>query len=119
MPTRNRPRAHGGSLTAALVAIGLLVGACGGSDAATETIRIWVLPGLVDCEGAHPQTCMQVADSVDGEYSLFYDSIEGFEPQEDTGYVLDVQLEHVDDPAADASSDRYTLVEIIDETPGG
>lgn len=85
------------------------------TDKANESTRLWIKPDLVDCEGSAPQTCMQIAESENGEYEYFYDQIEGFEFAEGTSYVVDVVIETVEDPPADGSSLRYTLVEIIEE----
>lgn len=105
----------------------LLLGlwACGGDDDAAgdgddgaETVRLWIAPELVDCEGgAGPQQCLQISRSEDGEPELFYDSIAGFEFEEGTSYVIDVTVTEVDDPPTDGSSLSYTLVEIV-ETSG-
>lgn len=99
----------------------LLLGAgCGddGADGAgedAETVRLWVGPELVDCEGgAGPQQCLQIARSEDGEFEYFYDSIEGFEFEEGTSYVIDVTVTEVDDPPADGSSLSYALVEVVE-----
>jgi hypothetical protein len=102
----------------------LLLAACGddGVDSPSltgeaETVRLWIQPELVDCDGgAGPQTCMLIADSEDGEPSFFYDSIAGFTFAEGTTYVIDVTVEGVEDPPADASSLSYTLVEIVEES---
>lgn len=75
--------------------------------------RFWILPELIDCVGEAPQRCMQVAEAEDGEYLLFYDQIAGFEYVEGTTYVIDVLVEDVLDPPADASSLSFTLVEVI------
>jgi len=96
--------------------------ACGSddvsTDADTETIRLWVEPELADCEGgAGPQECLQIARSEGGEIELFYDEIEGFDFEEGTSYVIDVNVGDVEDPPADGSSLSYTLVEVIESTP--
>lgn len=80
-----------------------------------ESARLWVKAELVDCEGVGPQTCMQIAESEDGEYEYFYDQIDGFTFAEGTSYVIDVTIEHVEDPPADGSSLRYALVEIVEQ----
>lgn len=59
--------------------------------------------------------CLQVATSADGEPQLFYDPIEGFEFSAGTSYVIDVRVTDVEDPPADASSKRYTLVQIVEQ----
>ena len=87
------------------------------NSAGGDVTRMWIEPDLVECEGVAPMECMQVAYSEDGETQLFYDSIAGFDYQEGTSYVIDVQVTEVDDPPADASSLSYTLVEIVEEVP--
>ena len=79
-----------------------------------EISRLWIKPDLVDCVGEAPQKCMQVAEVEDGEHFFFYDQIIGFTFEEGTSYVLDVLVEEVADPPADASSLKYTLVEIVE-----
>jgi heat shock protein HslJ len=72
---------------------------------------------LVDCVGVGPQKCMLVKESPDAEYMMFYDSIEGFEYEEGYEYIIRVMVEEVEDPPADASSLKYTLVEVLDKQP--
>ena len=90
----------------------LLVAGCSGDS---DTTRMWIGPGLVECEGVAPMMCLQVAYSEGAEYELFYDQIAGFEPVEGTSYVIDVNITEVENPPADASSLEYTLVEIVEE----
>ncbi len=63
------------------------------------------------------QKCLQVKDSPDGEYRLFYDQIEGFEFEEGKEYVLTVSAEPIENPPADSSNVQYRLVEVISSTP--
>ena len=98
----------------ALLAVTALALSAGCSDS-TETTRLWIGPERVECEGVAPMMCLQVAESEDGEYEFFYDDIAGFDYQEGTSYVIDVEITEVKDPPADASSLQYTLVEIIEE----
>ena len=102
----------GVSLTLASVALGVALTGCSDS---TDTTRLWIGPERVECEGVAPMMCLQVAESEDGDYQLFYDTIEGFDYQEGTSYVIDVSITEVEDPPADASSLQYTLVEIVEE----
>ena len=104
-----------GGMTAAMVT-GCSSTGSESTDSAGVT-RMWIEPGLVECEGVAPMECMQVAYSEDGETQLFYDSIAGFDYQEGTSYVIDVEVTEVNDPPADASSLSYTLVEIVEEAP--
>lgn len=111
-----------------LAAVGLLglglttvgVAGCSGSapdESAGDVVRMWVGPERVDCVGVAPMECLQVAYAEDAEPQLFYDEIAGFEHQEGTAYVLDVRVDEVADPPADASSLTYTLVTVVSETP--
>lgn len=92
-------------------------GSTGDVDKIVEDVegvtRFWIKPELVDCVGEAPQRCMQIAEAEDGEYLLFYDQIAGFEFEEGISYVIDVRVDDVFDPPADASSLSYTLVEVV------
>ncbi len=82
-----------------------------------EIITMYVGPEIVDCVGAAPQTCMQVKLSPDAEYTLFYDQIDGFEHEPGFEYELSVLVEPVENPPADASNLRYTLIEEVNKIP--
>ena len=97
-----------------LASVGLGVALTGWSES-LDTTRLWIGPERVECEGVAPMMCLQVAESKDGNYQLFYDTIEGFDYQEGTSYVIDVSITEVENPPADASSLQYTLVEIVEE----
>jgi heat shock protein HslJ len=78
---------------------------------------LFVGPELVDCTGVAPQKCMLVKDNPKDEYSFFYDQIEGFDYEEGYEYELVVQVEPVEDPPADASSLKWTLVNVVSKEP--
>ena len=98
-----------------LVSLPFLAMTIVGCAGETETTRLWVGPERVECEGVAPMMCLQVAYGEDEEYQYFYDEIEGFDYQEGTSYVIDVEITKVADPPADASSLSYSLVEIVEE----
>ena len=100
-------------LTLASVALGVALSGCSDS---TDTTRLWIGPDRVECEGVALMMCLQIAESEDGDYQLFYDTIEGFDYQEGTSYVIDVSITEVENPPADASGLQYTLVEIVEES---
>ncbi len=100
-------------LTLASVALGVALTGC---SEPTDNTRLWIGPERVECEGVAPMMCLQVAKSEDGDYQLFYDTIEGFDYQEGTSYVIDVSITEVENPPADSSSLQYTLVEIVEES---
>ncbi len=83
-------------------------------EEATKTL--FVGPELVDCVGVGPQKCMQVRQSEDAEWTLFYDQIVGFEYEPGYEYELRVSETKIDNPPADASSLELTLVEVVRKT---
>ena len=65
-------------LTLASVALGVALTGCSDS---TDTTHLWTGPERMECEGVAPMMCLQVAESEDGDYQLFYDTIEAFDYQ--------------------------------------
>ena len=93
----------------------LVLAACSPVPAAVEK-TVFVGPTLVDCEGAGAQKCLLVKENPDEEFSLFYDQIEGFDYEEGYEYELRIREEKVQDPPADASAIKWTLVEVVSKT---
>ncbi|NKQ37184.1 MAG: META domain-containing protein [Chloroflexi bacterium] len=85
--------------------------------ASGEIVTMYVGPELVDCTGVAPQKCMQVKENPDDDYTFFYDQIEGFNYEEGFEYELKVEVTKVENPPADASNLKYTLVEEVSKTP--
>lgn len=103
--------------------------ACGVEDAACHNVKVkyagecnkssetkimYVDSKLVNCVGVGPQQCMLVKDSIDSDWQMFYNKIEGFDFQEGTQYKLEVLITDVENPPADSSSLKYTLIEILE-----
>lgn len=82
-----------------------------------QEVTWFVGPHLVECVGVAPQTCLQIKENPEDEYTLFYGTIEGFEFVEGSEYEIIVRIEPVANPPADGSAYTYTLVEVVDETP--
>ncbi len=78
-----------------------------------ETKRVYIASTLADCEGVAPQQCMKYKENHSDEWTYFYDTIEGFDYQEGYSYELEVVIAQVENPAADASSLKYSLVKIL------
>ena len=95
------------------VLILLLFVACAKEN--SETKVLYVNDHLEDCVGVAPQKCMLVRESEDQDWSYFYDAIEGFTFEEGNSYKLLVQIDQITDPPADASSLKYTLVEVLSQ----
>ncbi|QQY34713.1 DUF4377 domain-containing protein [Chryseobacterium gleum] len=60
--------------------------------------------------------CLQVKENDSENWTNFYSSIEGFTYEPGYEYVLKVKTEKIENPPADASSIRYTLVEQVSKT---
>lgn len=105
------------------VILAIAFGGCGdGRTGASEsagdgTMTLYVAHFPKDCVGVGPMTCLQVRESPDEEWRLFYESIEGFDYVPGYDYELRVRTETVEDPPADASSIRYILEEVVSRTP--
>lgn len=115
-------------LTATLLAAMIAIAACGGGggggggdapESDLETRRLWIGPERAECIGEAVQMCLLVAESADERPGFFYDEIEGLTPVEGTSYVVDVIVEEIENPPADGSSLRYTLVEIVEQVSAG
>lgn len=81
-----------------------------------EAKTLFVGPDLVDCVGVGPQTCMQVRESEDDDWTLFYDQIFGFEHEPGIFYELRVTETEIENPPADGSSIEVALVEIVGQS---
>ena len=87
----------------------------GGSEAAIER-EVLVAHFVSDCVGVGPQQCLNVRESAEAEWTLWYDPIEGFEHEAGYEYRLMIRETQVDNPPADASSIRWTLIEVLEKT---
>lgn len=103
-------------LIAVPICASFILAGCRAVPAAIDK-TVYVGPFLVDCEGAGPQKCLLVKENPDDEYSLFYDQIEGFDYEEGYEYELRVREDTVVEPPADASTIRWTLIEVVSKTP--
>jgi len=70
-------------------------------------------PEMVDCVGVAPQKCYKVKENPDDDWSFFYSQIVDFDYQPGYEYELLVREEKVENPPADGSSLRWTLIKVI------
>lgn len=87
-----------------------------------ENIIYWVNSYRVDCVGVGPMKCMLVQKGETpepGEWTNFYTEIEGFEYEPGFIYKLKVKEEQLENVPADASSIKYTLVEVLEKREDG
>ena len=87
------------------------------SNSEVQSKMLIVADHLENCIGVGPQSCMLVKENPEDEWTFFYDQIEGFEYEEGYTYELLVNEITVANPAADASSIRYKLKNIISKIP--
>ncbi len=96
--------------------LAIAMNSCGVSKDMTPREVIWeVSDSTVPCEGVAPQTCLQVREQGSEEWSLFYDTIKGFDYKEGYTYTIKVKETNVENPPADASSKAYELITIIEQ----
>lgn len=76
---------------------------------------MYVGEALVPCDGVGHTECMQVKFDKNETWKSFYGSIEGFNFKEGHIYKLKVSESKVEDPAADVSALKYTLIEVLED----
>lgn len=103
------------AFAALLVVAATVLAACAPLGAGPVEKTVYVGPYLEDCVGIAPQKCMLVKEDLKGDWTLFYDSIEGFDYEEGFEYELLVREEKIQNPPADASSIRWTLVKVVSQ----
>lgn len=70
---------------------------------------------LIDCMGLVPQKCMLIREDPESNWEFFYDKIEGFDYQLGYDYKIKVVITEIQNPPADTSSLKYTLVEVLEK----
>ncbi len=93
----------------------MLLAACNSGE---STVIYWVNSYRVDCVGVGPMKCLlvQKGETIEaGEWTNFYSEIEGFDYEPGFLYKLKVKEEPVENVPADASSVKYTLVEVLEK----
>ncbi|MGB0360787.1 MAG: DUF4377 domain-containing protein [Endozoicomonas sp.] len=75
---------------------------------------IYVAPEKAHCVGIAPMTCLQVRESEEEPWNLFYGDIEGFEFQEGNAYRLRIKEFEVLNSPGDAFSKRWILDFIVE-----
>jgi heat shock protein HslJ len=85
------------------------------SPSATQKI-LEVAPNIADCVGVMKTQCMQVREPGQN-WANFFGVIEGFTFKPDYSYKLLVNITKLENPPADGSSLKYTLVRLLDLDP--
>jgi len=84
-------------------------------DSDTLFSTLFVDSNLAECVGVAVQQCMLVREDPTSDWEFFYNLIDGFEYQEGFEYKLKVEITTIEDPPADASSLKYSLVEVLEK----
>lgn len=79
-----------------------------------QIVTMHIAPYKMPCMGVGPMLCMMITDTA-GVRMFFYSPIEGFDFQWGHSVTLRVLVEDVPNAPADASSKRYTLVEVVSD----
>jgi heat shock protein HslJ len=100
-------------LGAVLVAGSLFLAACAPIASGPSEKTIYVGPYQVPCTGVAPQSCLLVREDPSDDWQYHYDPIEGFVYEPGFEYELRILETPVENPPADASSIRWSLLEIV------
>lgn len=87
---------------------------CSNDDIKTEQLTIASETRIGMAEG--PRNCYLVINRNNKNWEFMYDSIEDFEYEPVYEYVIEVKIEHIENPPADGSSLKYSLIRVISKT---
>ena len=105
-------------LVVAITPFLLSVVACAGpSGPRTDVLTLDVAAARVACQGAFSQECYSVRQPSTTNWTLFYDTIEGFDYQSGFEYTIRVERRSVPNPPADGSSFSYRLLAVLRKVP--
>ncbi|WP_257266181.1 META and DUF4377 domain-containing protein [Endozoicomonas sp. ONNA2] len=76
---------------------------------------IYVAPEKAPCTGLGPMECLQIRESEEAPWTLFYDNIEGFEFTPGIAYRLRIKEFDLPNPPADASGKRWILDLVVEQ----
>ena len=101
-----------------LAVISFLNFSCSNDSENAIQSMLWIDSQRVSCTGVAEQTCYRIQENAvinDNDWLLFYDGIEGFDEQYETGYTYKISVTQIKlkNPPADGSSIQYILNEIL------
>lgn len=85
-------------------------------EAVANQIKLTIASDQVDCTGVGPQKCFLIKQEGETDWSFWYSGIQEFNYEPGYEYVIEVKVDTVATPAADASSIIYTFVQEISKT---
>ncbi|MGF1554881.1 DUF4377 domain-containing protein [Paucihalobacter sp.] len=78
---------------------------------------MYVSGKTINCPGVIEKECLQIKYSLEEDYINFYDDIEGFQHDKGTDYIIKIKRTEVNNPPADDSKYKYSLVEVLEKKP--
>ena len=105
--------------TFGIILIALLITSCSSTNTDYKDTIYWVHSAKLDCTAVGKITCLQIQKGneidLNKEWNLFYSQIIGFKYQPGFIYKLNIKEEAIENPPADGSSIKYTLIEILEK----
>jgi len=105
--------------TIGLILFALLITECSSTNIDFKETVYWVNSTKVDCTGVGKMNCLQVQNGneldLNKEWNLFYSQIIGFDYEPSFIYKLNIKEETIENPPADGSSIKYTLIEVLEK----
>lgn len=91
---------------------------CSSDNENTIDSVLWIDSERVNCSGVGEQTCYKIQENDvinDNDWLLFYNNIEGFDEQYETGFIykISVTKTKVKNPPADGSAIKYKFNDIL------
>ena len=91
-----------------------LFASCNSTKPINSNEEKWIIASeQADCTGVAPMKCLMIKNSTEKDWTYFYDHIDGFNYEAGYEYELLVQKSTIENPAADASSEKYRLIKIL------
>ena len=82
-----------------------------------QEITLYVAPMTATCFGPFERECLQVKQSPEAAYELFYDNIQGFAFEAGFSYVIRAAWHVIPNPPQDGPSRSYRLLSIESKVP--
>jgi heat shock protein HslJ len=102
-----------------IILIALLLTKCSSTNIAHQDNIYWIHSAKVDCIGVEKRVCLQIQKgdelNINNEWNLFYSQIIGFDYQPGFIYKLNIKEDIIENPAADGSSIKYKLLEVLEK----
>ncbi len=93
----------------------LATAGCNSDSTTTETRTFYVNHHKAECGAAALVMCLQTKVNLDDNWLNFFDVIQGFDYEWGYTYKIEVKVETVENPPADASSLKYTLLSVLEK----